>query len=250
MTADQYARSVLAKYAVNRMAATEAGNAIAPTIRAWAGAYLADLAFSGSYAKGTANNIGTDIDLFISIRSSVPESLQQIYASLFSCAMQHGWNPIRQNVSIGVSYLGLKIDLVPGRIQSGYQNYHSLYKSKTDSWTQTNVKLHIDTVANAHRAEEIRAIKIWRDLHRLSFPSFYLELFVIDALSGKVRGNVASNVLSALSAIGSNLGPKRIIDPANSNNVISDDLTSSEKTAVARQANTSVAKPYWEDIIW
>lgn len=250
MTADQYVRSVLAKYAVNRTAAAAAANTIAPTIRAWAGAYLADLTFSGSYAKGTANNIGTDIDLFISIRSNVPENLQQIYESLFNCAMQHGWNPRRQNVSIGVSYLGLKIDLVPGRIQSGYQNYHSLYKSKTGSWAQTNVKLHIDTVANSHRAEEIRAIKIWRDLHRLSFPSFYLELFVIDALSGKVRGNVASNVFSALSAIGSNLGSKQIIDPANSNNVISDDLTTSEKTAVARQANASVAKPYWKDIIW
>ena len=250
MTADQYVRSVLAKYAVNRTAATDAGNAIAPTIRAWAGAYLADLVFSGSYAKGTANSIGTDIDLFISIRSSVPESLQQIYASLFNCAMQHGWNPIQQNVSIGVSYLGLKIDLVPGRIQSGFQNYHSLYKSKTGSWAQTNVKLHINTVADSYRAEEIRAIKIWRDLHRLSFPSFYLELFVIDALSGKEKGNVASNVLSALSTIGNDLGTKRIIDPANSNNVISDELTASEKNAVARHANASAAKPYWKDIIW
>lgn len=250
MTADQYVRSILDKYAVSRLGAEAAGNSVAPTIRTWAGTQLSSLMFSGSYAKGTANNLGTDVDLFISLRSDTAGSLQQIYESLYSCAKESGWNPRRQNVSVGISYAGSKIDLVPGRIQNGYQNYHSLYKSKSASWTQTNVKLHIDMVAGSHRVEEIRAIKIWRDLHSLSFPSFYLELFVIDALSGKTRGNVASNVYSALLAIGSTLGARRIIDPANSNNVISDDLTASERTAVARQANASAAKPYWREIIW
>lgn len=250
MTADRYVRSILDKYAVNRTAASAAANAVAPTIRTWANAYLAGLTFAGSFAKGTANSIGTDVDLFISIQSNVPDTLQQIYVSLFNCALQHGWNPRQQNVSIGITYLGRKIDLVPGRIQSGYQNYHSLYKSKTGSWTQTNVQLHINTVANSYRTEEIRALKIWRDLHGISFPSFYLELFAIDALSGKARGNVSSNVLSALAAIGGRLESKRIVDPANSNNIVSDDLTVSEKSAVARQANASLAKPYWKDIIW
>lgn len=250
MSVDQYVRSVLQKYCVNVTAAQNAAGSIAPYIRQWAGAYLADLHYSGSFAKGTANNIGTDIDLFISIRSTVPENLQQIYDSLFNCALQHGWNPRRQNVSVGTSYAGVKIDLVPGRIQSGYQNRHSLYKNKTRSWTQTDVKFHINKVANSDRIEEIRAIKIWRDLHRLTIPSFYLELFVIEALCGKPRGDVAANVLSALNTIGSSIGTWRIVDPANTNNVISDDMSVAEKNTVAAQARASAGKPYWKDIIW
>jgi len=250
MSGDDYIRGILRKYAVNTYAAEAAANAVAPSIRTWAGAQLASLSFSGSFAKGTANNIGTDIDLFISLRSDTQETLKQIYESLVVWANNRGWNPRRQNVSVGISYAGSKIDLVPGRIQSGYQNVHSLYRSKTDSWTQTNIKTHIDKVSGSGRIEEIRAIKIWRNLHSLSFPSFYLELFLIQALAGKTRGNVAMNVFTALSSIGNSLSNTRIVDPANTNNVISGDLSATEKASVANQARISANKQYWREILW
>lgn len=250
MTGDQYVFSILNKYAPNSSAAQGAANAIAPAIRQWAGTQLSSLSLSGSFAKGSANNIGTDIDLFISLKSDTTGTLKHIFDSLFSMASTQGWAPRRQNVSIGVSYATSNIDLVPGRIQTGYQNVHSLYKSKTDSWTQTNVKMHIDKVVNSGRVDEIRAIKVWRNLHGLSFPSFYLELFVIQALTGKTRGNLATNVLSALGTIGTSLSNTRIVDPANTNNVVSDDLSIMEKNVVVRQAIDSAGKPYWKDILW
>ena len=250
MSGDQYVHSILSKYAVNAAAAQAAANSVAPVIQQWAGSQLANLSYSGSFAKGTANNIGTDIDLFISLKADTTKTLQQIYESLYSKVSAQGWSARKQNVSIGITYAGRKIDLVPGRIQSGYQNVHSLYKSKTGSWTQTNIKNHIDTVKNSGRTGEIRAIKIWRDLRGLSFPSFYLELFVIDALKGKTKGNVSANVLSALSSIGSNLTTRQLIDPANTNNVISNDLTASEKASIASKASASATEKYWENIIW
>ena len=250
MTGDQYVESVLQKYAVDISSAKGAANNAAPAIKTWAGSQLSSLEYSGSFAKGTANNISTDIDLFVSLKSDTQETLKQIYESLFTCASDQGWFPVRQNVSIGASVAGRKVDLVPGKIQAGYQNVHSLYKRKTDSWSQTNVKLHIDTVINSGRDKEIRAIKIWRNLHNLSFPSFYLELSVIDGLKGRSTNNLAGNVLHALNYIGDNLPTKRIVDPANTNNVISDDLLAAEKSAVARQAKTSAGKQYWKDIIW
>jgi len=249
VTADQYVENVLQKYSGNRSAAERVANSMATSIQNWAGQQLSRLDYSGSFAKGTANSLSTDVDLFISLKSSTTETLKQIYGSLFGLAQNNGWNPRRQNVSIGVDYSGMKIDLVPGKMQSGYQNVHSLYKRKADSWTQTNVKLHIDTVAGSGRTKEIRAIKIWRDLHSLSFPSFHLELMVLEALKGKSTNNLASNVLHGLNYIGDNLQSKRIIDPANTNNVISDDLSSSEKHGVAQQAKTSASKQYWKDII-
>ena len=172
MTGDQYVDSILQKYAGNRVAAERAAKSIAPLVQRWAGQQLSSIDYSGSFAKNTANNISTDVDIFISLKSSTTESLKHVYESLFSLAQQNGWNPRRQNVSIGTIYSGIKMDLVPGKIQSGYRNVHSLYKRKTDSWTQTNVKSHIDTVAGSGRTKEIRAIKIWRNLHGISFSSF------------------------------------------------------------------------------
>jgi len=250
MTGDQYVAAILQKYAINAGTAKAAGDSVAPAIRAWAGSQLASLTYSGSFAKGTANSLSTDVDLFISLKADTRETLKQIYESLYTYAAQQGWSPIRQNVSIGNSYNGVKLDLVPGKIHEGYQNYHSLYKRKADSWTQTNVRLHVDTVSKSGRVNEVRAVKIWRDLHKLSFPSFFLELFVIEALKGKSTNNLAQNVISALSYVGSNLPTTRLVDPANSNNLISEDMTQAEKTTVAAQARTSAAKPYWENIIW
>jgi len=208
------------------------------------------LSYAGSIAKGTGNSISTDVDIFISLRSDTASTLAAIYGSLFSLANDNGWTPRRQNVSIGITVAGKKIDLVPAKIQSGYQNYHSLYRNKTKTWTQTNIKLHVDRVAKSGRINEIRAIKLWRDLHRLSFPSFYLELSVIEALKGRSTATLAGNVLHALGDISSNFLTRRIIDPSNTNNAISDDLTQAEKTAVAKQARLSAAKKTWEDIIW
>ena len=250
MTGDQYVQSILSKYAVNNSSAEAAANSVAPSIRQWAGAQLSSLEFSGSFAKGTANNLSTDVDLFISLRSTTTQTLGQIYESLYSLASNNGWSPRRQNVSIGITRNGMQIDLVPGRVQSGYQNVHSLYKRKTNSWIQTNIKVHIDTVTSSYRTREIRAVKVWRSLHGISFPSFYLELMVIEGLKGRSRDNLAVNVLTALNYIGDNLSTKRLLDPANTNNVISDDLAASEKSSVARQAKASAGKQYWKDIIW
>lgn len=253
MTADEYVAQILRKYAVQtgpNSPAERNGNAIKPTIRQWAGYSLADIFFSGSYAKGTPISGSTDIDLFISLSSNTPGSLQSIYEGLFQFASRQGWFPRRQNVSIGITYNGTKIDLVPGRIQPGYLNFHSLYRSKVGSWTQTNVALHIDRVKKSQRTDEIRAIKIWRNLHKIEFPSFYLELTVIDALYQRPTSTLANNVLEALRYIGNSLPTARVIDPANSNNIISDDLTSSEKQTIASQARISVQKTSWGRIIW
>ena len=235
---------------MNPVVAKNAAEVLAPAIRAWAGIQLSSFSYSGSFAKGTANNLSTDVDLFISLKADTRETLKQIYDGLYIRATEQGWAPVRRNVSIGVSYGGVKLDLVPGKIQTGYQNYHSLYKRKTDGWTQTNVKLHIDAVSKAARGNEIRAVKIWRDLHGLPFPSFFLELVVMEALRGKSTNNLAQNVLTTLRYIGASLPTMRILDPANTNNLISDDMTQAEKTSVAAQARASAAMRDWKDIIW
>ena len=142
----------------------------------------------------------------------------------------------------------MKIDLVPGRVQSGYQNWHSLWKHKASTWTQTNVSLHIDRVRDSGRTREIRAIKIWRQNHGLDFPSFYLELTVLDALY-RLGSNLAQNVQHVLNYLAEDFVGAVVMDPANTNNTISDDLTLVEKWAIATQAKTSLTAP-WDQTLW
>lgn len=253
MTGDEYILSILKKYEVPRgseSVAEQAASRVAPKIQRWAGEWLTSLSYSGSYAKQTAVHGVTEVDLFIALKSEMPGTLKKIYDELFTLATLHGWKPRRQDVSIGISVSGLNLDLIPGRAQAGYENYHDLYWLKTDSVRQTDVHLHVDTVARSHRLREIQAIKIWRHVHQLDWPSLYLELFVINALTGRSTDSLAHNVLHTLDAIAETLETTCIVDPANLDNVLSNDVTPEEKQTLADQAKKTAAQQHWEDIIW
>ncbi len=253
MTPDQYVESILAKYTVPRWPNSPAerlGAVVAGPIRTWAGHQINALEYSGSYAKETGVRGISDVDVFISLKADTSNPLREIYSSLYELARKQGWSPRAQNVSVGVTINGTRGDLVPGKVQAGYQNYHSLYLRKRDSWTQTNVSLHVQTVRNSGRVNEIRAIKIWRFLRSLDFPSLYLEIFTIKSLIGRSRTALADNVLQALRTIGTSLTSTRIEDPANTNNLLSDEITATEKQQIAALAAQSARQQYWKDIIW
>ena len=253
MTPDQYVESILAKYEVPRGPSSPAerlGAAVAGPIRTWAGQQLNALEYSGSYAKETGVRGISDVDIFISLKSDTTNTLKELYKSLYDLALRQMWSPRTQNVSVGVTVNGTRGDLVPGKVQAGYETYHSLYLRKKDSWTQTNVALHVDTVRKSGRVREIRALKIWRYLRSLDFPSLYLELFAIEALSGRAYSSLADNVLYALRIMSTALVSARIEDPANTNNVLSDDLTKQEKERISGLAAQSAREQSWGKIIW
>lgn len=210
---------------------------VLPVVEPWANQYLLGVSPSGSFAKGTANSSSTDIDLFISLREDVPETLARIYKSLFDHLTRCGYRAVKRNVAIKTAIGGYDVDLVPGKRQSAWTTDHSLYLNRASTWTKTNIGTHISTVTGAGRQRECRILKLWRDQKRLEFPSFYLELSVIRALAGKPRpGTLTQNIVTCLEYFRDRFEQARILDPANGNNVISDDLTAGAKVLIRRAA--------------
>ena len=123
-----------------------------------------------------------------------------------------------------------------------------MYRRRADTWTQTNVTNHIATVRNGGRLLEARILKLWRNKNNLDFPSFYLELATISALRGS-RGTLSENVWKAFEYFRADFAQARIVDPANTNNVISDDLSATAKAAVARTAARAVQASDWNQIV-
>lgn len=249
MTSDEYLSGILQKYVVNTAGAQASGQTIYPVLEKWGNGYLTSAEFSGSLAKGTGISIGTDADIFLSLSSTTPGTLADMYFTLYNAVTNAGYTARKQNVSIGVKVNGYSIDLVPGRRQSQYVDDHSLYRSKTNNWTQTNVAKHIAYVQGSGRINEIKIVKVWRQLQGLEFPSFFLEMAVIDALAYARTGNLAANVLTVLDHIRDKIVTVRYVDPANTNNVVSDDCTVAEKNAIAAQAENSRAQQTWEGIV-
>jgi hypothetical protein len=196
MSADGYLQAILSRETVDTSPLSSVRSVqgvLQPILSQWAGAQLRLVHPSGSFAKGTANRSGTDIDLFISLKSDTTNTLKEIYSSLFKTMQAKGYTPRHQNVSFNVRVNGYDVDLVPAKHHGGNSEYHSLYRRRADTWTQTNVMTHIAAVAGSARSSEIRVLKLWREQNRLDFPSFYLELTVIEALSG-ARGSLSQNV--------------------------------------------------------
>ena len=77
MTADEYLQTILQREAVDTgiySPVRGVQSQLQPAIQEWAGGYLLSVTPSGSFAKGTANHSGTDIDLFISLAQHTPNT--------------------------------------------------------------------------------------------------------------------------------------------------------------------------------
>jgi hypothetical protein len=252
MPENDYLRQILARESVDtgifspvlRCQAT-----LDPILKAWGTRFLLSVSPSGSFAKGTANRSGTDLDLFLSLSQETPETLSDIHKLLVKALTDAGYKPRPQNVSIGVRVGNYDVDLVPGKRQNFLTLDHSLYKRRGDTWTKTDVTQHIAKVVASGRQSEIRLVKLWRRQKGLEFPSFYLELVVIEALKAAWLSTLADNFRTVMTYLRDSFTSARFMDPANTNNIISDDLTIAEKQVIKTSAGAALAGPYWGDIV-
>jgi hypothetical protein len=200
--------------------------------------------------KETATRGSTDLDILVSLRSDTPVTLKDIYYNLNDFLTANGLRTQLRNVSIQVHWLGFAIDIVPGRRQHALGGDHSLFSRRRDSWLQTNPYKHLALVTGSPRRVHIRLTKIWRDCHGLDFPSFYLELSVLEALRGRAPLRLAANMVAVLNFLATEFEARRLLDPANSNNIVSDELTREEKASIRRAAQRSLAADNWGTVVW
>jgi hypothetical protein len=77
-------------------------------------------------------------------------------------------------------------------------------------------------------------MKIWRERHGLEFKSFALELLVMRALAEQNVRGYDNKVCSVLSFIKDSVLDISLIDPANSNNIISESILKKHKEAIGK----------------
>ena len=187
--------------------------------------YLESIMLAGSHAKGTALR-DSDIDLFLRYSPETPGPISALQTSLAD--RFHG--QVR-NVAVRITYKGLTVDLVPAR-------NNILWQARFNTWLKTDIPLQNRYVRDSGLIDEILALKIWRRRHALRFPSFLMELAVIHAL--KPNRPIEEQFTSLLRFLATDFPTTRLLDPANSNNVVSDLLTEVERLRIARGARLSL----------
>jgi hypothetical protein len=253
MAPDDYVRWVLGEYSLpsgpNSPAAQAAVELRGP-IHEWTKKYLLDIRFAGSYAKGTRVRGSTDLDLLIVVGPRTPGTAQQLYDHFFSFLKAKGLNPRQNGILVELTYHGILVHLIPAKQQWGTGAIYEIFETERRRQITTSFDAHTKLIRESGRQEEIKATKIWRTERRLRFPSFCLELAVMEALRHHPTNQPANNLTGVLEYLRDSFCGSVIRDPSNSENIVSDDLMTHERIATSDAAQASLKERDWNKIIW
>jgi hypothetical protein len=206
--------------------------------------------YAGSFGKDTMIRELYDLDIVVYWANDCGFTLQDIYNAAGD-ALRKNWKVVKsKTVAWELPFEGgFHLDVVPGRALNNTFKYANLYRTDTTTSLQTSIKVHIDTVRNSGRRDAIRLIKLWRKRKGVPFKkSLALELITIDGCSGLPTDNLENQLLAAFHYMADNILTARLVDPANTNNVISEDITYSDKLAIQTAAKAAIAAQYWSQV--
>lgn len=207
--------------------------------------------YAGSFSKGTMIREVFDLDIVIYWPSESGYTLKGIFDAVGETLRKH-WNHVNpKTVAWELPFEGgFHIDVVPGRAIDSSFRYANLYRRDRDSPLQTSIKIHIDTVRNSGRQEVIRLLKLWRFKRNVPFKkSLALELMTIDGCKGIRTDALETQFLATLRYVRDNIASARIVDPANTNNIVSDEMSSFDKQLIQSAADTALKAQYWSQVL-
>ncbi len=206
--------------------------------------------YAGSYGKKTMIKDRFDLDVVAYWPSDCGFDLKEI-SDAVGAELRKEWQYVNQKtVAWELPFNdGFHLDVVPGRAIDGTFRYANLYRRDTGTWLQTSIKVHIDTVRDSGRRDAIRLMKLWRSRNRVPWKkSLALELITIAGSSGCSKSDLEPQLTAALRHVRDNIESVRLVDPANSNNIVSDELTTSDRRGIKSAAQAALAATYWSDV--
>ncbi len=111
---------------------------------------------------------------------------------------------------------------------------------------QTSLKVHIESV-RPYR-EIIKLMKLWKVRHGITCKTFVIEQLVRRAIGNQLITDYSEAMGRVLEFIATNIKTVRLVDPANSNNII--DVEDTTRDVLQAKATTSIQQRYWEYIVW
>ena len=105
---------------------------------------------------------------------------------------------------------------------------------------KTNIKKHIVYISESNYKDVIKIVKLWRTRNNLRIKTFVLEILVVETLNDEKGLSLSEATICVLNNIYENIRSLKLVDPANSNNVLSDILSPSDKTLFSNKAKEAL----------
>ncbi len=204
--------------------------------------------YGGSYGKRTMIKASYDLDIAAYFPMDDGRSIRDIYNLVHQALLNSGFFVYPKTVALNIPYsnYGFYIDVVPARARDLECRDATLYKNGQDSYMKTSLKVHIESV-RPYR-EIIKLMKLWKVQHGISCKTFVIEQLVRRAIGNQLTTDYSEAMGRVLEFIATNIKTVRLVDPANSNNII--DVEDTTRDVLQAKASTSIQQRYWEYIVW
>jgi hypothetical protein len=205
--------------------------------------------YGGSFGKKTMIAAQFDLDVVMYFPVVAADGPEKLYGAVERRLRAAGHHVARHNVALRLRYTpGWHIDVVPGRALDETYEYADLYASETGGARRTSLKRHIALARNGDR-DVIRLLKLWRWRNAVPAGSFVLELAAARARRGVESGTLEERFAAVLRFLAERFVEARLVDPANPENVVSDDIEWGRRVEIAEAAQQALSGP-WSRVVW
>ncbi len=194
--------------------------------------------YGGSCAKGTMIRSAYDLDIVVYWPHDCGYSIKDIYYTVGDILEQECRRVNQKTVAWEIPInKRFHIDVVPGRALDDEFQKANLYRGDRDSTLLTSVQKHIEVVRDSGMTDVIRLMKLWRVRDDVPLrKSLVLELITIEGCKRIEDETLEGQLIRALIYLREKIINLRIIDPANTNNVLSDEIRDYERGLIRQCA--------------
>lgn len=130
------------------------------------------------------------------------------------------------------------------------RNFAYLFNRNLESRFRTSVKKQVNYVKKSRRQDTIRLMKLWKKRKSVPIKTFILENLVIEGCKGIGRSLIEPQLNAAFKYIEDNINSIRITDPANPQNLITNDINREQKNRIRRLATQAIDAESWNHIFF
>ncbi len=222
--------------------------------------------YAWSYSKNTMIKELYDLDIIAYFSEWEDRTLEEIFFAI-NDALKDRFQVKQKTSAIYLAYDKedekiVHIDVVPWRFIEWSSGDAYIYQKESEKCRlKTNLDIHIDHIRTSKEHATIRIIKLLKVINGFEIKTFFLELFVIEALKDSLKTHIEEKIMEVFQYIVDNIETIQLIDPANTNNIISDQVTLSEKKRMKKIAQDLISQrdnligddeivKFWETVFW